>query len=618
MPYLEQINLPKDLKKLKQEELNGLAEELRSEIIRVCSLGGGHLASSLGAIELTIAMHYLFDSAKDRFIWDVGHQTYAHKIITGRKAEIDSIRKPGGLAGFTTSSESEHDALTVGHASTSIAAALGMALARDAQGKDYEVIAVIGDGSLTGGMALAALNQIGQNKPKLTIILNDNEMSISENVGGLKNHLRSLQVQPWYRRAEERGKLALGPLKQVVGRIKDSTRLFFDPISANPFHAMGIRYVGPIDGHNIDQIIYYLDKIKNLEGPTMLHVITQKGKGYDIAEENPIDWHGASKFNVSHPELAAKGYSWSNAFGDAACELAKQDERIWAITPAMRVGSGLVRYSKDYKDRYLDVGIAEDVAVTVAAGLALQGYRPMVAIYSTFLQRAVDQIIHDICIENLDVIFAIDRAGLVGGDGMTHQGAFDIAILRTVPNMSIASPKDANEMQAMLKEALSLGGPKAIRWPRGSLQRAIEANYENWNNIRWGTWEILQEGSEAYILATGLTIPYALEAAADNEKVGVINARFIKPLDENMLAVLFDKTLITVEDHSLAGGFGSAVLEHKAINGYTNNVICLGISDNFVPHGDVKAQHEALGYGPKAIGKELEKLNLINLSELQS
>ncbi|HHO55208.1 MAG TPA: 1-deoxy-D-xylulose-5-phosphate synthase, partial [Trueperaceae bacterium] len=311
MPYLEQINLPKDLKKLKQEELSGLAEELRSEIIRVCSLGGGHLASSLGAIELTIAMHYLFDSAKDRFVWDVGHQTYAHKIITGRKADIDSIRKPNGLAGFTTSSESEHDALTVGHASTSIAAALGMALARDASGQDYEVLAVIGDGALTGGMALAALNQIGQSKPKLTIILNDNEMSISENVGGLKNHLRSLQVQPWYRRAEERGKVALGPLKQVVGRIKDSTRLFFDPISANPFHAMGIRYVGPIDGHNIDQIIYYLDKIKNLEGPSMLHVITQKGKGYDIAEENPIDWHGASKFNLDHPELAAKGYSWS-------------------------------------------------------------------------------------------------------------------------------------------------------------------------------------------------------------------------------------------------------------------------------------------------------------------
>jgi len=617
LPYLEQINLPKDLKKLKQEELSGLAEELRSEIIRVCSLGGGHLASSLGAIELTIAMHYLFDSAKDRFVWDVGHQTYAHKIITGRKADIDSIRKPNGLAGFTTSSESEHDALTVGHASTSIAAALGMALARDASGQDYEVLAVIGDGALTGGMALAALNQIGQSKPKLTIILNDNEMSISENVGGLKNHLRSLQVQPWYRRAEERGKVALGPLKQVVGRIKDSTRLFFDPISANPFHAMGIRYVGPIDGHNIDQIIYYLDKIKNLEGPSMLHVITQKGKGYDIAEENPIDWHGASKFNLDHPELAAKGYSWSNAFGDAACELAKQDERIWAITPAMRVGSGLVRYSKEHKERYLDVGIAEDVAVTVAAGLALQGQKPIVAIYSTFLQRAVDQIIHDVCIENLDVVFAIDRAGLVGGDGMTHQGVFDISILRSIPNMSIASPKDANELQAMLKEAIKLGGPKAIRWPRGGIEKAKKASYDDWPEIEWGSWEILKEGSEAYILASGLSISYAWQALADNEKVGLINARFIKPLDEKVLASLTNKTLITVEDHALAGGFGSAVLEHIAINNYSNKVVCLGIKDNFVPHGDVKSQHEELGYGPKAIVRELEKLGLMNLSKIE-
>ncbi len=608
MPYLEKINSASDLKKLSQHELPALAEELRSEIIRVCSLGGGHLASSLGSIELTLAMHYLYDSARDRFVWDVGHQTYAHKIITGRKAQIDSIRKPGGLAGFTTSSESVHDALTVGHASTSIAAALGMALARDADKKDFEVIAIIGDGALTGGMALAALNQIGQSKPKMTIILNDNEMSISENVGGLKNHLRSLQVQPWYRKAEERGKIALGPLKRVVGRVKDATRLFLDPISANPFHAMGIRYVGPIDGHNIDQIIYYLDKINKLDGPTMLHIITQKGKGYNIAEENPVDWHGASKFNLDRPELPSKVNTWASSFGDAVCELADKNKKIWVITPAMRVGSGLVRYSAEHKDRYIDIGIAEDVAVTTAAGLALQGQKPIVAIYSTFLQRAVDQIIHDVCLENLDVVFAIDRAGLVGGDGMTHQGVFDIAILRTLANMSIAMPRNADEMQAMLKKAIELGGPKAIRWSRGGVAKAKEENSENWQDIEWGSWEVLKEGSKIYILATGVTVTYALEAAQENDEVGVVNARFIKPLDSKMLERLSQFSLITVEDHSLAGGFGSAVLEHLSTNNLANNVIRLGIADEYIPHGDVKTQHEELGYGPKAIKKLLVRL----------
>ena len=616
MPVLEHVNLPEDVKALSRQELQELANEIRSEIVRVCSLGGGHLASSLGAVELTVALHYLFDSSRDRFVFDVGHQTYGHKMLTGRKDRLDTIRKPGGLAGFTTTSESEHDALTVGHASTSLAAALGMALARDARNEDYNVIAVIGDGALTGGMALAALNQIGHVKPKMTIILNDNEMSISENVGALNRYMRTLQVQPWFQSAEKSGKKALSsiwkPLGDMAGRAKDSARYFLDPASGNPFHAMGVRYVGPVDGHNIDGLLYYLEHIRNLDGPTMLHIVTKKGKGYKIAESDPIYWHGPPKFNPNKPEATGKAYSWSNAFGDAATELADHDERLWVITPAMREGSGLVDYSHKHPKRYLDVGIAEDVAVTTAAGLALQGEKPIVAIYSTFLQRGFDQVVHDICIENLDVVFAIDRAGLVGGDGATHQGVFDIAYLRALPNMSIAMPKDAQEMRGMLKAALTLGGPKALRWPRGGVTPAAPEKVENWPEVPWGTWEILKEGQDAYILTFGPTLNYAFEATQDLPHVGIINARFMKPLDEPMLHAITQHvtTLITIEDHVLTGGFGSAVAEFLTDNALSVRLKRLGLPDRFVPHGDPKAQHEQYGYGPKGIRKTLEELEL--------
>lgn len=615
MSYLANINWPQDLKALSKEELPLLADELRSEIIRVCSLGGGHLASSLGAVELTVALHYLFDSATDRFVWDVGHQTYGHKLLTGRKDRIDSIRKPGGLAGFTATSESEHDALTVGHASTSIAAALGMALARDARKASYEIIPIIGDGSLTGGMALAALNQIGQVKPRMTIILNDNEMSISENVGGLKNYLRSMQVQAWFQKAEKTGKQALGSFKKIAelgSRAKHAARHFLDPVSSNPFHAMGIRYVGPIDGHDIDQLLYYLNHIKQLDGPTMLHIITKKGKGYDIAEADPIVWHGASKFDPLAPIAPAKSYSWSDAFGDAAISLAKADARVWVITPAMRIGSGLDQYSRIHPDRYIDVGIAEDVAVTTAAGLALQGEKPIVAIYSTFLQRGYDQVIHDVCLEKLDVIFAIDRAGLVGGDGATHQGSYDMAFLRALPNMSIAMPKNATELQSMLKKALELGGPKAIRWPKGNIKPAESPDVEDWQDIVWGSWEVLQEGTAAYILALGPTLDYALELIKDYPDVGLVNARFIKPLDEDLLFKLasHSKTFITTEDHVLMGGFGSAVAEFFMDNNLPVTLKRLGINDVTVPHGDPRTQHDELGYGPKALEESLNAFGI--------
>ncbi len=614
MSLLERVSSSADVKNLTKEELHSLAEELRKEIIRACSIGGGHLASSLGTVELTVALHSLFDSQVDRLIWDVGHQTYGHKIITGRRNKIDSIRKPGGLAGFACSSESPDDALTVGHASTSLAAALGMTLARDTRGDDYKIIAIIGDGALTGGMALAALNQIGHLRSKILIILNDNEMSISENVGAINHYMNTLQVQSWFQKVEKTGRKRLWqPLAEFGSRAKQAFRRFMDPASANPFHAMGLRYVGPVDGHNIDQLRYYLKQISKLEGPTMLHIVTKKGKGYKIAESDPIYWHGPPKFNVKKPVKVGKGYTWSNAFGEAVTQLAQSDDRIWVITPAMREGSGLVQYSKEHPKRYIDVGIAEDVAVTTAAGLALRGEKPIVAIYSTFLQRAYDQVIHDICLENLAVIFAIDRAGLVGGDGATHQGIYDLSYLRAVPNMSIAMPKDAKEQRSMLKKALELGGPKAIRWPRGKLEAAPEAKVEQWEDIIWGKWEVLKEGSEVFILALGPTVHYALEAASDFSQVGVVNARFIKPLDKEMLLSLGSnsRAIITCEDHLLMGGLGSAVCEVLKEHNVNIPLYRLGIADIYIPHGNPKEQHEELGYGVSGIRNTLVKLGFL-------
>ncbi len=616
MALLDDIHTPHDVKRLSRDQLPQLAEELRAEVVRACSMAGGHLASSLGAIELTVALHYLYDSSRDRLVWDVGHQTYGHKILTGRRDRIATIRKEGGLAGFTTSSESDHDALTVGHASTSLAASLGMALSRDARASDYDVVAVIGDGALTGGMALAALNQIGHVKPRMTIVLNDNEMSISENVGALKHYLSTLQVQGWFQQAEKGSKEALSgvwePLAEFGSRAKKAARRFFDPASNNPFHAMGLRYVGPIDGHNIPQLLYYLEHIRRLDGPTMLHIVTRKGKGYQVAENDPITWHGASSFDLDNPVAEGKGYTWSNAFGDAASAMASADDRVWVITPAMREGSGLVEYSQTHPQRFIDVGIAEDVAVTVGAGLALRGEKPIVAIYSTFLQRGFDQVIHDVALENLDVIFAVDRAGLVGGDGATHQGIYDMAYLRAIPNLAIGMPRDAQEMRGMLKAAWELGGPRAIRWPRGAVAQAEALPFDRWPSLTWGSWDVVKPGSEVTVLASGPTLAYALEAAGDDERVGVVNARFVKPLDVAMLSELAEsqRALLTVEDHTVVGGLGSAVAEALTDLGATLPLRRLGIPDVTVPHGNPSHQHEALGYGPKGIRKVLAELGI--------
>ncbi len=614
MRLLDHIHTSSDVSRLRHGDLPQLAAELRAEIIDVCSVTGGHLASSLGAVELTVALHHVYDTAVDRIVWDVGHQTYGHKILTGRREQMRSIRKAGGLAGFTTSSESPHDALTVGHASTSLAAALGMALARDARAAPYDVVAVIGDGALTGGMALAALNQIGDRAPRMTIVLNDNEMSISENVGALNATMRRLQVQPWFQRAESRGKAALqdlwAPLADLGSRAKKAARRFFDPASNNPFHAMGLRYVGPIDGHDVEQVAFYLAKIRELDGPTMLHVLTRKGKGYDVAEADPIAWHGASKYDPTNPVTSGKAYQWSDAFGDAAIDLARHDDRVWVITPAMREGSGLVRYRQVHPERYLDVGIAEDVAVTTAAGLALRGEKPIVAIYSTFLQRGYDQVIHDVALEGLDVVFAIDRAGLVGSDGMTHQGVYDLAYLRPVPGLSIAAPKDARELRALLRAALERGGPVAVRWPRGGVDPAPDEAVTAWDDVAWGTWERVTRGSDVAVLAFGATLPYALEATAHEPGVSVVNARFLKPLDTAMLDELIaDGTaLVTVEDHVLAGGFGAAVAEYLTDVGASVPLLRLGIRDRHVPHGDPAAQHEELGYGVSGVRAAVARL----------
>jgi 1-deoxy-D-xylulose-5-phosphate synthase len=607
---LADVDSPEDLKRLPVDDLPGLSEEVRQEIIRVCSRGGLHLASSLGTVELTVALHYVFNSPTDRILWDVGHQAYGHKILTGRKSQMDTIKKEGGLSGFTKVSESPHDAITVGHASTSLANAFGMALARDAKGEHYHVIPVIGDGALTGGMALAALNSIGDKQSKMLIVLNDNDMSISENVGAMNAYFRTLQVQKWFQSAEKGGKKLAGKtIGGLVSRAKDAARTFFDPHSKNPFTAMNLRYVGPVDGHNVKELVYLLEHIKELDGPTVLHIMTRKGKGMEVAEANPIYWHSPSKFNVDTPEEGTKGYTWSNAFGDAAIEIVNERDDVYVITPAMREGSGLVEFALKHPSRYLDTGIAEEVAVTAAAGMALRGIKPIVAIYSTFLQRGFDQLIHDIAIENLDVVFAIDRAGVVGADGPTHHGVFDLSYLRLVPNVQIAVPKDALELRAMLKGALAQHGPIAIRYPRGGVKPVPEGQ---WGNLEWGTWERLVPGDDIVILGTGKGLEYALEAVKGTENVGVVNARFVKPLDAAMLEEIARtaRAIITVEDNTVVGGFGGAVVEHLASKDLKPEVRVLGIPDHFMDHAEVSSLHRQAGIDAAGIRTVLGSLGV--------
>ena len=621
-PLLDAIDSPDDLKKLSRNELPALAQELRGEIVQLAAPGGLHLASSLGATDLIVALHYVLNSPRDRILFDVGHQAYAHKLLTGRRKQMPTIKKEGGLSGFTKVSESPHDAITVGHASTSLANALGMATARDALGQDYKVAAVIGDGALTGGMALAALNTIGDTQRRMLIVLNDNEMSISENVGAMSKFMRTLQVQKWFQEGEGASKKALGavsrPLMDFMKRAKSSTRHFFDPASINPFAAMGVRYVGPVDGHNIAELVYLMERLTELDGPTILHVVTRKGKGLAYAEEDPIKWHGPSRFDPATgksiggavPEAGAPiRQSWSAAFGEAVTELSRLDPRTYVITPAMREGSGLVGYSRAHPNRYLDVGIAEDVAVTAAAGMALQGLKPIVAIYSTFLQRAYDQVLHDVAIENLDVIFAIDRGGVVGADGSTHNGVFDLSFMRSIPNVRIGLPRTALELRGMLKEAMRVGGPVAIRYPRGD---TVQAAPNSWPDLTWGTWERLQAGDDVVVLAGGRALEYAEAALEGLPGVGLVNARFVKPLDLKMLkeVATLAKAIVTVEDNTVLGGFGSAVLEQLSAWGLKTPVRVLGIPDEFQEHASIERVHARSGIDAQAIRTVLAELGV--------
>ena len=571
------IKDPSFLKGMSNQELEVLSQEIRQFLIEKLSVTGGHIGPNLGVVELTIALHKCFDSPKDKFIWDVGHQSYVHKILTGRACEFDTLRQYKGLCGFPKRIESEHDVWETGHSSTSLSAAMGMAIARDLKKENSYVVPIIGDGALTGGMALEALNHIGHEKKNMIVILNDNEMSIAPNVGAINNILGQLRTAGKYQWVKDELELLLkkvpavgGKLAATAERIKDSLKYLF--VSGMFFEEMGFTYLGPVDGHDYEALFENFRYAKKTEGPVLLHVITKKGKGFYPAESDTIGtWHGTGPYKMDTGAFVKPAKTpppaWSSLVSETVRKLAREDERIVAITPAMPVGSKLEGFASEFPERMYDVGIAEQHAATVAAGLATQNMKPFLAIYSTFLQRAYDQVVHDICRQNLNVFIGIDRAGLVGADGETHQGVFDIAFLRHVPNLVLMMPKDENEGQHMVYTAFNYDdGPIAMRFPRGNgLGVPMD---ETFKSIPIGTWEVLKEGEDAAILTFGTTIPMALEAADILEKQGisvkVVNARFIKPLDEKMLNQLFSKNIpiLTIEEAVLQGGFGSSVLEY--------------------------------------------------------
>jgi len=609
------------LKQLSEVERKYLADEIRALIIDVVSKTGGHLASNLGVVELSIAVHTAFDSPKDKIIWDVGHQSYAHKILTGRKDSFGTLRQSGGLSGFTKRSESEHDAFGAGHASTSISAALGFAKARDLRGTNEHVVAVIGDGAMTGGLALEGLNNAEQLKTDVIVILNDNKMSIAENVGALAVHLSKLRMLPLYQKVESRAKDLVEkiPAGKTLFRTAEGishgvVRLLASKAGA-VFEELGFTYLGPIDGHNIELMIEVFESAKKLRGPLLIHVVTKKGRGYEFAENNARAFHGITRFDVSEGTVEdSSGYtSYAKAFGDALAKLASEDPRIVAITAAMPDGTGLAEFAETFPERFFDVGIAEAHAVTFAAGLAAAGLRPVVACYSTFLQRAYDQIVHDVCLQNLPVVFAIDRAGLVGEDGPTHHGAFDLSYLRHIPGMVLCSPRDTNELKNLLLTALTHNGPVAIRYPRGGGPSPFESAPPQVLSI--GRGEQLIEGEDAAIIAVGSMVHPSVIAATlladEGISATVINARFVKPLDEDLILNVLKEGIptVVVEENTVVGGFGSAVLELAAMHGcYLNRIRCLGIPDTFIEHGSIDKLRYKLGLTATGIAQAVREL----------
>ncbi len=584
---LEQINYPSELRELERKQLKPLADELRQFIIESVAKTGGHLSSNLGTVELTIALHYIFETPKDKLIWDVGHQTYAHKILTGRRERMGSLRQFGGIAGFPLREESEYDCFGTAHSSTSISAALGMAVAAKSRAEDTRVVAIIGDGAMTAGMAFEALNNAGAMDANLLVVLNDNDMSISENVGALNNYLARLLSGRFYSAARKAGEKVfkkIPPVIELARRAEEHMKGMVMP--GTLFEEFGFNYIGPIDGHDLDVLCSTLKNLRQLDGPQFLHVVTRKGKGYEPAEDDAILYHGVGKFDPPSgiSKSGATQKTFTQVFGDWICDEARTDDLLVGITPAMREGSGLVRFSQEYPDRYFDVGIAEQHAVTFAGGLAVSGYKPVVAIYSTFLQRAYDQLIHDICLQNLDVTFAVDRGGIVGADGPTHHGAFDLAFLRCIPNIVIMTPSDENECRQMLHTAYRHPGPAVVRYPRGSGSGVVTET--QLSALEIGKAEIVLKGDSGIaILVFGTMLDVAKKVAA-RLSATLVNMRYVKPIDENLILELAksNEWFVTLEDGVIAGGGGSAVAQ--VVAQHSTKVLSLGYPDQFISHGD--------------------------------
>ena len=607
-PHLALANTPDELRLLPAESLPQVCNELRTYLLKTVSQTSGHFASGLGTVELTVALHYVYNTPFDHVIWDVGHQAYPHKILTGRRDKMSTIRQKDGLHPFPWRGESEYDVLSVGHSSTSISAGLGMAIAAEKEGLGRKVVSIIGDGALTAGMAFEAMNHAGDIHSDMLVILNDNEMSISENVGGLSNHLAHLLSGNFYASIRESGKKVLSnapPIKEIVKRAEEHIKGMVVP--STMFEELGFNYIGPIDGHDIDELVKTLKNMRHLKGPQFLHIMTKKGKGYAPAEADPINYHAVPKFDLSEKPLPkAKNTSptFSKIFGDWLCDMAAVGDKLMAVTPAMREGSGMVRFSKEYPDQYFDVAIAEQHAVTLASGMAIGGYHPIVAIYSTFLQRGYDQLIHDVAIMNLPVMFAIDRAGLVGADGQTHQGAFDISFMRCIPNMVIMAPSDENECRQMLYTGHQHQGPSAVRYPRGcGLGTEVETTM---TALEIGKGIVRRQGEKVAILNFGAMLGYSLDAA-ENLNATVADMRFVKPLDEALileLAATHD-VLVTVEENAIAGGAGSGVIEFLMQQKCIKPVLTIGLPDRFIEQGTQAELHQMLELDGPGIEKQI-------------
>ena len=608
-PTLAQADTPEDLRRLPKESLTALCNELRTYLLNSVSQSSGHLASGLGAVELTVALHYVYNTPYDKLIWDVGHQAYPHKILTGRRDRLTTIRQKDGLHPFPWRAESEYDTLSVGHSSTSISAALGLAISAEREDKGRRIVSVIGDGAITAGMAFEAMNHAGDVHSDMLVILNDNEMSISENVGALNNHLAQILSGNLYTSIREGGKRVLSgipPIKELVKRTEEHLKGMVVP--GTLFEELGFNYIGPVDGHDVTELVKTLKNMRELKGPQFLHIMTKKGKGYEPAEKDPIGYHAVPKFAPSDdtlPKVKGKKPTFSSVFGDFLCDMAALDPKLMAITPAMREGSGMVRFSKEFPEQYFDVAIAEQHAVTLATGMAIAGNNPIVAIYSTFLQRGYDQLIHDVAIMDLPIMFAIDRAGLVGADGQTHQGAFDLSFMRCIPNMVIMAPSDENECRQMLYTGHRHKGPSAVRYPRGS---GIGVDTESeFTQLEIGKGRILRQGQKIAILSFGTFLHSALQAA-ENIDATVADMRFVKPLDESLIRQLVQDhdVIVTIEENAIAGGAGSGVVEFMMKEKLIKPVLNLGLPDKFIHQGTQEELYEELGLDAKGIEKSIQ------------